>query len=196
VRVSQAWQGDQFGASHIPRIGQEVIVSFTHGDPDCPIITGRLPNRVDLPPWVLPGQHALSGFRSKELFGERHNTFVQDDTPGEIQTQLGSDHQASMLSLGYITRIPDADGRRDKRGEGFELRTDGWGALRGGSGLLLTAEIRPEAVSFTRTFQKPRSGSPTGRRCSRSWAKRPTIYVPRTASRLAWQTRSRRSTTP
>ncbi|WP_370565317.1 type VI secretion system Vgr family protein [Cupriavidus sp. UME77] len=31
------------------------------------------------------------------MFGERHNTFVQDDTPGEIQTQIGSDHQASML---------------------------------------------------------------------------------------------------
>ncbi|WP_439687626.1 type VI secretion system Vgr family protein [Cupriavidus oxalaticus] len=129
VQVSQAWQGDQFGASHIPRIGQEVIVAFTHGDPDCPIVTGRMPNRVNLPAWVLPGQHALSGFRSKELSGERHNTFVQDDTQGEIQTQLGSDHQASLLSLGYITRIPGADGRRDKRGEGFELRTDGWGAM-------------------------------------------------------------------
>ncbi|MDR3381318.1 type VI secretion system Vgr family protein, partial [Cupriavidus basilensis] len=148
VRVSQAWQGDEFGASHLPRIGQEVIVGFTHGDPDCPIITGRMPNRVNLPAWVLPSQHALSGFRSKELFGERHNTFVQDDTQGEIQTQLGSDHQASMLSLGYLVRIPDADGRRDKRGEGFELRTDGHGAIRGGSGLLLTAEIRPEAVSY------------------------------------------------
>ncbi|WP_454764974.1 type VI secretion system Vgr family protein [Cupriavidus campinensis] len=148
VRVSQAWQGDQFGASHIPRIGQEVIVDFTHGDPDCPIITGRMPNRVNLPPWALPGQHALSGFRSKELFGERHNTFVQDDTQGEIQTQLGSDHQASMLSLGYLTRVPDADGRRDKRGEGFELRTDGWGAVRGGSGLLLTSERRLEAAGY------------------------------------------------
>ncbi|MGT2507565.1 type VI secretion system Vgr family protein [Cupriavidus basilensis] len=145
VRVSQAWQGDQFGASHIPRIGQEVIVHFEHGDPDRPLITGRVPNRVNLLPWVLPGQHALSGFRSKELFGERHNTFVQDDTQGEIQTQIGSDHQASMLSMGYMVRIPDAFGRRDKRGEGFELRTDGWGAVRGGSGLLLSTEARPNA---------------------------------------------------
>ncbi|SPC21679.1 type VI secretion system Vgr family protein [Cupriavidus oxalaticus] len=148
IRVSQAWQGDRFGATHIPRIGQEVIVDFLHGDPDSPIITGRMPNRLNLPPWVLPGQHALSGIRSKELFGERHNTFVQDDTQGEIQTQLGSDHQASMLGLGYLTRIPDAEGRREKRGEGFELRTDGWGAVRGGSGLLLTTEIRAEAVSY------------------------------------------------
>ncbi|WP_454762698.1 type VI secretion system Vgr family protein [Cupriavidus campinensis] len=145
VRVSQAWQGDQFGASHIPRIGQEVIVDFTHGDPDCPIITGRMPNRLNLPPWALPGQHALSGFRSKELFGERHNTFVQDDTQGEIQTQLGSDHQASMLSLGYLTRVPDADGRRDKRGEGFELRTDAHGAVRAALGMLITTFSRLNA---------------------------------------------------
>ncbi|MFJ4290149.1 type VI secretion system Vgr family protein [Cupriavidus sp. NPDC089707] len=148
VRVAQAWQGDQFGASHLPRIGQEVIVNFTHGDPDCPIVIGRVPNRVNMPQWNLPDQHALSGFRSKELFGERHNTFLQDDTEAQIQTQIGSDHQATMLSLGYIVRVPDHEGRREKRGEGFELRTDGWGALRGGAGLLLTAEVRSDAVSY------------------------------------------------
>ncbi|WP_458766855.1 type VI secretion system Vgr family protein [Cupriavidus basilensis] len=145
VRVSQAWQGDQFGASHIPRIGQEVIVDFLNGDPDCPIITGRVPNRVNMSQWVLPSQHALSGFRSKELFGERHNTFLQDDTQGEIQTQIGSDHQASLLSLGYITRVPDADGRKEKRGEGFELRTDGHGAIRSAKGMLVSTEARHDA---------------------------------------------------
>ncbi|WP_458766834.1 type VI secretion system Vgr family protein [Cupriavidus basilensis] len=162
VRVSQAWQGDQFGASHLPRIGQEVIIGFTHGDPDCPIITGRMPNRVNLTPWILPGQHALSGFRSKELFGERHNTFVQDDTPGEIQTQIGSDHQASMLSMGYMVHIVEAEGRKDKRGEGFELRTDGWGAVRGGSGLLISTEARPNAEGHhkdvSETVQRLASG--------------------------------------
>ena len=66
------------------------------------------------------------GFRSKELFGERHNTFLQDDTQGQIQTQLGSDHQATMLSMGYIVRVPGHAGRRDQRGEGYELRTDAW----------------------------------------------------------------------
>ncbi|MFJ4293204.1 type VI secretion system Vgr family protein [Cupriavidus sp. NPDC089707] len=145
VRVSQAWQGDQFGASHIPRIGQEVIVDFLNGDPDCPIITGRVPNRVNMPQWVLPSQHALSGFRSKELFGERHNTFLQDDTQGQIQTQIGSDHQMSLLSLGYITRVPDADGRKDMRGEGFELRTDGHGAIRSAKGMLVSTEARHDA---------------------------------------------------
>lgn len=145
VRQSSAWQGDQFGSSHLPRIGQEVIIDFLNGDPDCPIITGRVPNRVNMPQWVLPSQHALSGFRSKELFGERHNTFLQDDTQGQIQTQIGSDHQATLLSLGYITRVPDTEGRKEKRGEGFELRTDGWGVLRAAKGMLVTTEARPNA---------------------------------------------------
>ncbi|MCP3024461.1 type VI secretion system Vgr family protein [Cupriavidus basilensis] len=145
VRASSNWQGDNYGAIHLPRIGQEVIVDFLTGNADCPIITGRAANRVNMPQWNLPSQHALSGFRSKELFGERHNTFVQDDTQGEIQTQIGSDHQASMLSMGYMVRIPDADGRKDKRGEGFELRTDGWGAVRGGAGMLVSTEARHDA---------------------------------------------------
>lgn len=147
VRAASNWQGDNYGAIHLPRIGQEVIVDFLTGIADCPIITGRVANRVNTTTWDLPAQHALSGFRSKELFGERHNTFVQDDTQGQIQTQIASDHQASMLSMGYMVRIPDHDGRKDKRGEGFDLRTDGWGAARAGAGLLITTEARHKAQS-------------------------------------------------
>ncbi|WP_232040214.1 type VI secretion system Vgr family protein [Ralstonia wenshanensis] len=101
MRASSPWQGERFGAIQIPRIGQEVIVDFLNGDPDCPIITGRVPNRENMPQWPMPGHHALSGFVSKELHGGRTNTFVQDDTQGQIQTQLQSDHQNSSLSLGF-----------------------------------------------------------------------------------------------
>ncbi|WP_439683120.1 Type VI secretion system tip protein VgrG [Cupriavidus oxalaticus] len=145
IRAAANWQGDNYGAIQLPRIGQEVIVDFLAGNADCPIITGRVANRVNMPQWSLPSQHTLSGFRSKELFGERHNTFVQDDTQGQIQTQISSDHQASMLSMGYMVRIPDHDGRKDKRGEGFDLRTDGWGSARAGSGMLITTEARDGA---------------------------------------------------
>lgn len=145
IRAASNWQGDNYGAIQLPRIGQEVIVDFLTGNADCPIITGRVVNRMNMPQWSLPGQHALSGFRSEELFGERHNTFVQDDTQDQIQTQIGSDHQASMLSMGYMVRIQDHDGRKDKRGEGFDLRTDGWGSARAGSGMLVTTEARDGA---------------------------------------------------
>ncbi|CAJ0692083.1 type VI secretion system Vgr family protein [Ralstonia wenshanensis] len=145
VRTSSPWQGERFGAIQIPRIGQEVIVDFLNGDPDCPIITGRVPNRHNMPQWPMPGHHALSGFVSKELHGGRTNTFVQDDTQGQIQTQLQSDHQNSSLSLGYITRVLRGTGRQDKRGEGLEARTDGHAAVRAALGLLLTTLRRPEA---------------------------------------------------
>jgi type VI secretion system secreted protein VgrG len=72
---------------------------------------------------------------------------VLDNTPGKIQAQLKSDHLASQLSLGHINRIEDNAGRKDARGQGFELRTDGHGAVRAQQGLLLSTEGRPNARS-------------------------------------------------
>jgi len=62
-----------------------------------------------------------------------------DDTAGQIQAVLASDHQRSQLNLGYLTRVLDTSGRKDHRGEGFELRSDGWGAVRAAKGVLVTA---------------------------------------------------------
>ncbi|MFK0380197.1 type VI secretion system Vgr family protein [Pandoraea sp. NPDC090278] len=146
IRVVNGWSGDQFGTMHVPRIGQEVIVAFLHGDPDCPFIIGRAPNQLNEPPWSLPGQHAISGIASKEIAGQRRNHLLMDDTQGQIQAQLSSDHQTSQLNLGYLTGVPGQPGRKDKRGEGFDLRTDGHGAVRGGKGLFLTAEGQAAAV--------------------------------------------------
>ncbi|WP_090142136.1 type VI secretion system Vgr family protein [Limnohabitans sp. DM1] len=152
VRVSAAWAGNQLGAMHVPRIGQEVIVDFLGGDPDQPICTGRVYNQMNTPPWALPAQQALSGFRSRELkpgggnsAAGRSNHLVLDDTDQKIQAQIKSDHQHSQLSLGHITRIEDNAGRKDHRGEGFELRTDGHGAVRAKDGLLISTEGRPNA---------------------------------------------------
>lgn len=57
VRVSSAWASARYGAIQVPRIGDEVIVDFLNGDPDRPIITGRVFNGANMPPWGLP-QHA------------------------------------------------------------------------------------------------------------------------------------------
>ena len=105
----------------------------------------------------------------QELFGERHNTFLQDDTQGQIQTQIGSDHQATLLSLGYITRVPNAEGRKEKRGEGYELRTDGWGVLRAAKGMLVTTEARPGAEAHHKAWARPCSGSPAAAMRSKRW---------------------------
>ncbi|RQO46621.1 type VI secretion system tip protein VgrG, partial [Variovorax sp. KBW07] len=77
--------------------------------------------------------------------GGRSNHLALDDKAGRIQAQLKSDHQCSSLSLGYIGRIEDTAGRKDDRGQGVELRTDGHGAIRAAKGLLVSTEARPNA---------------------------------------------------
>lgn len=145
VRVSTAWAGSTFGMAALPRIGQEVIVDFLNGDPDCPVVTGRVHNADEMPAWQLPDQKHLSGIRSRELGGGRSNHLALDDSSGKVQAQLNSDHQSSSLSLGHIARIEDVEGRKDDRGQGFELRTDGHGAVRAANGLLLSTEARANA---------------------------------------------------
>ena len=154
VRVSSPWAGNQLGGVNVPRIGQEVIIDFYGGDPDLPICTGRVHNQMNLPPWSLPGQSALSGFRSRELkpgsgnsAAGRSNHLVLDDTADAIQAQLRSDLQHSQLALGRIARVESNAGRREARGEGFELRTDSHGALRAARGMLLTTEARTASAA-------------------------------------------------
>ena len=129
-----------------------MIVQWLDGNPDHPIVTGSVYNQSYMPPWKLPEQRALTGLRSRELTaqggntpGGRSNHLVLDDTQGQIQAQLKSDHLASQLSLGHINRIEDNAGRTGARGQGFELRTDGHGAVRAQQGLLLSTDGRPNA---------------------------------------------------
>ncbi len=65
VRVSQLWAGKGWGGIHIPRIGQEVLVSFLEGDPDQPLITGRVYNANQMPPYDLPEKKTQSGIKSR-----------------------------------------------------------------------------------------------------------------------------------
>ncbi|MDN7179284.1 type VI secretion system tip protein VgrG [Caballeronia sp. SEWSISQ10-4 2] len=143
MRVAQPWSSGGFGGVQLPRIGDEVMVSFLDGDPDRPVVTGRVGNGINRPQWNLPGQQALSGFVSKEIGGQQNNVWLKDDTPGQVQTQLRSDHLESGLHMGYLTRVSEPAGRGDKRGEGVDLRTDGLAAVRGARGLLLSTHGRP-----------------------------------------------------
>ena len=145
VRVADPWAGNNFGFIHVPRIGQETLVEFMEGDPDRPVITGRTYNTDLMPPWQLPEQKTLSGIQSREFKAERRNQLVMDDTQGQIQTQLSSDHNLSQLNLGYVTRINHIQGRADFRGEGTELRTDGWGVIRAAKGMFISTDTRASA---------------------------------------------------
>ncbi|MES2011742.1 MAG: DUF6402 family protein [Pseudomonadota bacterium] len=143
----------RFGNTHLPRIGQEVVVAYLGGDPDRPIIVGVVNNQENLPAWNLPDQHALSGYQSKELFGEGRNQTLYDDTQGQQQVQVASAHQNSLLALGHNVRVNDWQGREEKRGEGFELRTDGKGAIRA-DGMLITTEARHSADGHVLAMQE------------------------------------------
>ncbi|KDR35402.1 type VI secretion system Vgr family protein [Caballeronia grimmiae] len=146
VRVASQWQGGQMGVVAPGRAGQMVIVSHVHGDPDRPYVSGFVVDRWNMPPWELPRNDALIGIRSQSL-GESmaSNHVVLDDTNGQMQAQLASDHAKSSLTLGFNTRIDGNEGRQEARGEGFELRTDAHGVARAAKGLLVTTEARSNA---------------------------------------------------
>jgi type VI secretion system secreted protein VgrG len=81
VRVSHPWAGKGWGGVAIPRIGQEVIVDFVEGDPDHPMITGRVYNADNMPPYALPGRAVVSGIKSNSTKGGGgYNEISLDDT--------------------------------------------------------------------------------------------------------------------
>jgi type VI secretion system secreted protein VgrG len=89
IRVSYPWAGKAWGGIQIPRIGQEVIVDFIEGDPDRPIITGRVYNAGQMPPWDLPGKKMISGYKSNSTKGGGgYNEMSFDDTKGTELIQV------------------------------------------------------------------------------------------------------------
>ncbi|ASL83200.1 MULTISPECIES: type VI secretion system Vgr family protein [Serratia] len=86
VRVSSAWAGQGFGSVQIPRVGDEVVVDFINGDPDRPIVTGRVYNEASMPPWVLPAAATQMGFMTRSKDGSRDNAsylFFEDKVGSE-----------------------------------------------------------------------------------------------------------------
>ncbi|HWJ94503.1 MAG TPA: type VI secretion system tip protein VgrG, partial [Telluria sp.] len=174
VRVAEPAAGPNFGASFVPRIGQEVIVDYIDGDIDRPIVTGSLYNGTGMPDaqgnqaaqgagaatgnapaWFAgsSGAHAhnavLSGFKTQEIGHSRngqggHNALVFDDSTGQLGTRLHSTQAATQLNLGHIKRQRDNE-RLQSHGHGAEMRTDAYGAVRAGQGLLISADARAAA---------------------------------------------------
>jgi type VI secretion system secreted protein VgrG len=86
VRVAQIWAGNTFGGFQIPRIGEEVIVDFLGGDPDYPIIVGRVYNKDNAVPYPLPGEQTKSGIKTrstKKGTAENFNELRFEDKKGD-----------------------------------------------------------------------------------------------------------------
>lgn len=155
LRVATGWAGkgpggnQQCGIFTLPRVGTEVPIDFLGGDPDKPLIVNQLFNTSGAPPALskegnLPGNRYLSGIKSQEVQGTRSNQLCFDDTPGQISAQLASDHGVSELNLGFLTQPRNA-GRGETRGEGAELRSNKATAIRGGAGVLISADAGASA---------------------------------------------------
>jgi type VI secretion system secreted protein VgrG len=97
VRVAHAWAGHGWGSSHIPRIGQEVIVSFLEGDPDRPIITGSVYNGLNASPYPSPTQ---SGLKTRSTPGGSPDNFNElrfEDKKGEEELHIQAEKDLTTL---------------------------------------------------------------------------------------------------
>ncbi|CAM2157006.1 type VI secretion system secreted protein VgrG [Pararobbsia alpina] len=91
VRVAQLWAGKRWGAQFIPRVGQEVVVSFLDGNPDRPLIIGSVYNADNMPPYALPGNKTQSGVRTRSHAGggsEDYNEIRFEDQMGSEQVLI------------------------------------------------------------------------------------------------------------
>ncbi|WP_196075820.1 type VI secretion system Vgr family protein, partial [Acinetobacter sp. Res13-Abat-PEC12-P5-02] len=149
VDVLTPWAGEGYGARFLPRIGEIVVIDFFDGDIDRPFVVGRIheaqrsPSKFD-DQGKLPDTKKLAGIKSKEYQGSGYNQLRFDDTTNQISSQLHSSHGASQLNLGNLSHPKETESS-DGRGEGFELRTDQWGALRAGQGLLVSTHAQDGA---------------------------------------------------
>ncbi len=88
VRCAEYWASGGFGSFHLPRVGDEVLVTFLDGDPDRPVVTGRVYNGLTSHPYALPGERNRSGVRSHSVGGSGFNEVSYDDTAGEEELFL------------------------------------------------------------------------------------------------------------
>ena len=98
VRVSSAWAGQGYGGVQIPRVNDEVVIDFINGDPDRPIVTGRVYNEGSMPPWSLPGAATQMGFlsRSKDGTPDNANALRFEDRAGEEQVWIQAERNLDV----------------------------------------------------------------------------------------------------
>ena len=130
IRVAQLLAGRRWGSSFLPRIGQEVVVAFEEGDPDCPIVVGVVYNPDQMPPYLGDGPDAkhrndknLSGVKSNTtLGGAGFNEWRFDDTKGkeqvfvhaekDLDVRVKATSRASVGAAAHLTVGGEKDGRK------------------------------------------------------------------------------------
>jgi type VI secretion system secreted protein VgrG len=148
IRVSHPWAGKNWGAVSIPRIGQEVIVDFLEGDPDQPIITGRVYNAEQMPPYGLPAGGVISGIKSNSTKGGGgYNEFILDDTKGnELIRVHGQYDMDSTIEHDLREHVLHDRSRDVTNNETFTIGNDQTETI-GGNQTLAVAKNRTRTVT-------------------------------------------------
>jgi len=107
IRVAQGWAGKRWGSLFLPRIGQEVIVSFLEGDPDRPLVTGSVYNAEVMPPYTLPEQATRSTVKSNSSKGgSGYNELRFEDKKGAeqvfIHAEKNMDQRIEQDALDWV----------------------------------------------------------------------------------------------
>lgn len=143
VRQSRPYAGDTYGL-HLPLLaGTEVAIGFEDGNPDRPYIAGVLHDSAH-------GDHVtIRNYKRNVLRTPANNKIRLDDERGKEHIKVSTEYGGkSQLNLGHLV---DAD--KQKRGEGFELRTDSWGAIRAQKGIFISADGQAKAQGLQREMQ-------------------------------------------
>lgn len=134
LRLAKPYAGDTYGF-HSPLLdGTEVAIVFDGGDPDRPYIAYAL-HDSEHPDPVTSDNHTRNVWRTPA-----NNKLRMEDKRQEEHIKLATEYGKTQLNMGHLV-----NGQREKRGAGFELRTDEFGAVRAGKGLFLTADEQPKA---------------------------------------------------
>ncbi len=134
LRLAKPYAGDTYGF-HSPLLdGTEVAVVFDSGDPDRPYIAYAL-HDSEHPDHVTSENHTRNVWRTPA-----NNKLRMEDKRGEEHIKLATEYGKTQLNMGHLV-----NGQREKRGAGFELRTDEYGAVRAAKGLFLTADEQAKA---------------------------------------------------
>jgi type VI secretion system secreted protein VgrG len=105
LRVAQGWAGGQYGFMALPRIGNEVIVSFLDGDPDQPIITGRTYHATNTPPYALPEHKTRTTLKTKTHKGEGSNELRFEDEADQEQIYVHAQKDLDLLTENNRTEV-------------------------------------------------------------------------------------------
>jgi len=109
IRVSQGFSGGEYGSFFLPRVGQEVVVSFLEGDPDRPLVTGRVYNGDHPPPYALPGEKTKSVIKTKSHQGEGANEIRFEDKSGSEQFFIHAQKDLDVRVLNDLKETVDKD---------------------------------------------------------------------------------------